>query len=521
MWSSKSKSTGKGKYQLILDDDGRLLIIDERRTIVWETDTERKLEETILPTNQIKIVGDSLISGSKLYEGFALKSHDYSYYLFLENTGRLLIFNSDHFHPDNVIWSTPKVQQKGNGSYFLTVNTNGTIGIYDGQSKPIWSAGLQFPLAKIQGKLTMQNDGNLVFFTEPDNKKIWESGSTRLTEAAKKAQPNLASDDQHPVNDNRPGMSYHPYDGHNPYNPPLTTINKPNSQLSQGSHNPYVAISKYPKFTQQIKSGNKGPITKTINGKSVVLNGDLLTKDLEQGKGLISSNGRYYAIMQEDGDFVVYESDSNKRIWATGVAKDKKGPYKLTMNPDGELSVYATGNWQIFTSGTKREGESGHQLLLADDGNLVILDSRNKKIWSSRGGKVTKVQHFHFRPELKIAGDILHRGKSLDSGHVLKARKYAYFAVMQDDGNFVVYVSDHFKPKNILWSTMTSGHGVGPYSVVMQEDGNLVVEDSHKEKLWSSNTAGKGDHLMIHNGGLVIYDKNHVSVWSTTPPKHL
>jgi bacillolysin len=62
----------------------------------------------------------------------------------------------------------------------------------------------------------------------------------------------------------------------------------------------------------------------------------------------------------------------------------------------------------------------------------------------------------------------------------------ASIAVMQDDGNFVVY--DDAQPRNALWWTGTNGNN-GAY-IILQDDGNLVVYASDGlTVLWQSRTS--------------------------------
>jgi len=75
------------------------------------------------------------------------------------------------------------------------------------------------------------------------------------------------------------------------------------------------------------------------------------------------------------------------------------------------------------------------------------------------------VVHTDLEAGSNLTSDIGHGGENAiisDTG--------GYSAVVQDDGNFVLYSADG-EP---LWSSGTSGQGAGPYSLMMQPDGNLV-----------------------------------------------
>ena len=84
-----------------------------------------------------------------------------------------------------------------------------------------------------------------------------------------------------------------------------------------------------------------------------------------------------------------------------------------------------------------------------------------------------------------------------------------FTAIMQTDGNFVVYYNGH----GALWSTGTNGN-TGAY-VVLQADGNLVVRRSNGTAAWASNTSGSGLYLTMQtDGNLVMYGSGG-AYWSS------
>ena len=107
----------------------------------------------------------------------------------------------------------------------------------------------------------------------------------------------------------------------------------------------------------------------------------------------------------------------------------------------------------------------------------------------------------------------------LSSNVYLESTNEAYFAVMQSDGNFVVYVSRHMVPANALWASGTHGKGVGPYKLVMQGDNNLVIYDKRNTPTWASGTHNRGTRpaklIMQSDGNLVIYDAANRAIWAT------
>ena len=97
-------------------------------------------------------------------------------------------------------------------------------------------------------------------------------------------------------------------------------------------------------------------------------------------------------------------------------------------------------------------------------------------------------------------------------------------ATLRDDGNFVIYVSSHFVPSNIIWQTGTAGKGHGPYRLTAQEDGNIVLYDHKNTSLWSSNTHGKGNApytlLLTDEGNLEWYGALGKLQWESKSARH-
>lgn len=107
----------------------------------------------------------------------------------------------------------------------------------------------------------------------------------------------------------------------------------------------------------------------------------------------------------------------------------------------------------------------------------------------------------------------------IESDDCLVSPNRRFIAIMQTDGNFVVYASDHIDPEYSLWDSQTAGnHGA---SVLVQQDGHFVVYSKYgvsgpssapvgdpKESKFQSNIAlPVGDYFlsMQNDGNLVLY----------------
>ena len=204
---------------------------------------------------------------------------------------------------------------------------------------------------------------------------------------------------------------------------------------------------------------------------------------------LLSENGFFRAIVQDDGNFVIYKDTDP--VWYSATYGQGKAPYKLVMQTDGNLVLYDSTQKALWQSGTSGKGTRPYVLTLQNDGNLQLIDSLKTAIWSSKCG---------------INVDVC-----VDSNIISPA--YTYRAAMNPDGNFVIY-------KQLpIWSTRTSGQGKGPYCLRIQPDGNLGVIDSADKASWYANSynRGKGPYKlnMQDDGNLVLYDSNSKATWSS------
>jgi hypothetical protein len=220
---------------------------------------------------------------------------------------------------------------------------------------------------------------------------------------------------------------------------------------------------------------------------------------LQSGASLVSPDGRFRAVMQADGNFVEYGPDGV--FWAS---MSLAGGSTLAVQSDGNVVISAPGGRAVWSTATSSGGAVA--LTMQNDGDLVVSDSGGNRLWSSREQRVR---------------DTMFGGDRLEVNEKLTSRNGRYRAVMQSDGNFVVY-----GPQGASWSTGTSGGGsyfsvavggelrvmsrdpflitwyrmpflgyivnVGPEApwakpvrVVMQDDGNLVEYDATGRVMWA------------------------------------
>lgn len=216
---------------------------------------------------------------------------------------------------------------------------------------------------------------------------------------------------------------------------------------------------------------------------------------LTAGQSLKSPNGQYDAVMQGDGNFVVYRS-GGVAIFNTGTA-GVPGAF-LQVQADGNVVVYgpnSVAKWNSQTAGTA----SASKLVMQDDGNLVLYSVNNIALWSSAGGRTGNAQ------------DAVASQWTLSAGMALVSRNAQYQAVMQGDGNFVVYRTGGVP----IFNTGTAGNP-GAFMNV-QSDGNAVVYGAGGAK-WDSKTGGRAQAtnlVMQDDSNLVLYVRGGGPLWSS------
>ncbi len=114
-----------------------------------------------------------------------------------------------------------------------------------------------------------------------------------------------------------------------------------------------------------------------------------------------------------------------------------------------------------------------------------------------------------FRALTEGSSTMANKGPMLQTNGIMFVNDYLlsqsgqYQVVLQQDGNLVIYdLWNNHKP---IWSSNTHGKAVN--LAVMQGDGNFVIY-GFPEAVWSTNTAGKGNCFitMQDDGNLVVYE---------------
>lgn len=206
--------------------------------------------------------------------------------------------------------------QSSNGTYTLTMQTDGNLVLYTPKGA-IWGSGTN---GQNVAYLTLQGDGNLVMYNTV-GQPIWSSAT--------------------------PGQGLSS----------LVLQTDGNLVLYNSNKQPDWATGTYQNVMNTPPSLESGA-------------------SLSLGSELLSTNGNYRVIVQEDGNLVLYSRAH--ALWGSGT--NGKGANLLIMQDDGNLVLYNSSH-PVWATGTNGHGST--TLVMQDDGNLVLYDASNHPIWGS------------------------------------------------------------------------------------------------------------------------------------------
>lgn len=108
---------------------------------------------------------------------------------------------------------------------------------------------------------------------------------------------------------------------------------------------------------------------------------------LPEGNYLQSPSGQFQAVMQTDGNFVVYDySDANdfgSPKFNTVTRGVGSAPYQFQLLQSGQIQVIANGNPSWTPKYSTANFPSPFRLEMQDDSNLVLYASNNSPMWGS------------------------------------------------------------------------------------------------------------------------------------------
>jgi hypothetical protein len=239
------------------------------------------------------------------------------------------------------------------------------------------------------------------------------------------------------------------------------------------------------------------------------------------------SAGNYFAVMQGDGNFCVYRGTDPAHnqgfCWSTNTYGKGTAPYAAVLDSAGNLRVggsaqgsviqatwstgldypslrvaagsqLSTGQWMgMDTPLAAGQPQNAYIAWLRSDGELVLAcgSPPGRAVVlppGSPGGEGTQV---YWAATADAAG------------HIVGQRTGGpYFAVMQGDGNFVLYNgSDPGHNKGPYWAVATSAKPAGNYVAVMNGNGTLSVAAVGSAPFWANATVTDPQAIIVTKAG--------------------
>ena len=218
---------------------------------------------------------------------------------------------------------------------------------------------------------------------------------------------------------------------------------------------------------------------------------------LSSGTTLQSSDSRFVVAMQTDGNLVLYAQ--GRAVWSSGSAGNSGAV--APMQTDGNLVVYTSGGSPRWSSGTA--GNPGGYGVIQDDGNFVVYSATGQPRWQSGTAGVLDADGSRLPSGYYFGADnglVSRNGNYVvvlqtDGNVVLyrypgtamwQTRTYGTpspgdnVMLMADDGNLVVLDVNNV----VRWQSGTAGNP-GAFAV-LQNDGNFVVYTAGGRPLWGT-----------------------------------
>lgn len=217
-----------------------------------------------------------------------------------------------------------------------------------------------------------------------------------------------------------------------------------------------------------------------------------------------SPNRRYQLTLSSLGNLSIYDTVEHRTTWQTntGIAYNySTDSFSITLKNDGTFALYQTHRYartgvEIWNAQTATGAISnGYSLRLGNDGELYLYFADRKQSLFSTKSEIscTATGNTCLRPS-----------------QCLTSPNRTYRAIMQTDGNFVVYRRANGKD-TAVWSTNTANNNNNGF-LSLQKDGNLVIYTSANKSRWSSGTDLKPytDYkLSLNNSGVLTLTRKY------------
>jgi hypothetical protein len=311
-----------GRYMLMLQTDGNLVLSDDAKRPQWSSQTyDNPGAYANFDGN-----GDLVVYGKRGNPLWHTATGGQGALLAVQDDGNAVLYRADH----TGVWSSqaermrlypgqsllaPQQRRSGDGRFTLVQYPDGNLVVVNADNHAIWSSQTSgHPGASTK----MQTDGNLVVYGT-DQKALWSSATS-----------------------GNPGAS---------------------AQVNADGN---VVI---------LASNGKALWGTATDGVSKLTT----SQRLDSGQSRAAPHGAYALHQQPDGNLVLRGSGGNV-VWSSGTY-GHAGAY-TKMQADGNLVVYDPMGTALWS--TRTTGKGATYLLVQDDGSAVLYTAAKQPVWTSR-----------------------------------------------------------------------------------------------------------------------------------------
>ena len=216
----------------------------------------------------------------------------------------------------------------------------------------------------------------------------------------------------------------------------------------------------------------------------------------------LNQTGVYQLSLGTDGNLYLINNQTDTQTNLTNLTYNFGVPIVATMQSDGNFVIYQ-GSTALWASNTS--GNPGAYLTLDDQGNVAILSPSGTVLNQLYGTYNASNPYSQMAQGQSIFSNVVN-SKHPDTLYNLASSGNPYQMVLDSYG-----ILNLIDPSNkIVWSSSYSVTGAnipggGQYIAIMQTDGNFVVYQDHSGNqvaVWASNTGGNsGAYLSLDNKG--------------------
>ncbi len=224
------------------------------------------------------------------------------------------------------------------------------------------------------------------------------------------------------------------------------------------------------------------------------------SKSLERGQALVSANKQYKATYRWNRS-IFLTGPNREVIWKSGPVRDATS---VIMRADNNLIIRndSGAEWSSGTKAFATEAAGPLQAFVTNDGKFQIRGSKDQRLVWENG--------------VRLDGDTLENGKSLERGQALVSANKQYKATLQSNGRLVLT-----GPDGRIWNSVR----VRGSTIVIMRDDNLIIHSGSGPE-WSSGTkafateaTGPLQALVTNDGKFQIRgSKNWTVVWENGKP---